>query len=351
MRGHPAHQLPFRFLEVYDVRYGISILGDRVAPRCTCADAVLLVESRKGGVQQRNSVNLNHRSLVGLLDVLASNRVDTLVCGGISRSDKEFTRGRQIAVVDNVAGSVAEVVAAIGSGALQPGLGLSGQSADPEIVSADNLDLDRAGLSTPATADCLACQDHLCLRGKPCHLDDHERHQKPLEREVNDMLEAALDISLEDERTLCRLSELIYFCLEMRYQHLGLAYCIELQEPAEILTHVLRRFFVVSPVSCKIGGLAIDDPLSSVDTGPAVRGRRHAIACNPTGQAAALNRAGTEINVLVGLCMGADCIFARASHAPVSTLFVKDRSLANNPIGAVYSDYYLNEAVRAGAKR
>jgi len=33
----------------------------------------------------------------------------------------------------------------------------------------------------------------------------------------------------------------------------------------------------------------------------------------------------------------------------VTTLFVKDKSLVNNPIGAIYSDYYLNEVTRAPA--
>ena len=62
-----------------------------------------------------------------------------------------------------------------------------------------------------------------------------------------------------------------------------------------------------------------------------------------------LNRIGTDVNVIVGLCMGADCIFSRFSDAPVTTLFVKDKSLANNPIGAVYSDYYLKEAIQAAS--
>jgi uncharacterized metal-binding protein len=29
----------------------------------------------------------------------------------------------------------------------------------------------------------------------------------------------------------------------------------------------------------------------------------------------------------------------------VTTLFVKDRSLANNPIAALYSEYYLRESL------
>jgi uncharacterized metal-binding protein len=49
--------------------------------------------------------------------------------------------------------------------------------------------------------------------------------------------------------------------------------------------------------------------------------------------------------------MGVDCVFAQTSRVPVTTLFVKDRSLANNPIGALYSDHYLKEALRASPAR
>ena len=68
------------------------------------------------------------------------------------------------------------------------------------------------------------------------------------------MLEAATDISSEDERQLCRLAELVYFCLEMKIQRVGIAFCEELREPAEVLSGVLRRSFETTPVSCKIGG-------------------------------------------------------------------------------------------------
>ena len=68
------------------------------------------------------------------------------------------------------------------------------------------------------------------------------------------------------------------------------------------------------------------------------------IECNPAGQADILNMAGVDFNINIGLCIGTDCIFTKLSNAPVSTLFVKDKSLANNPIGAVYLDYYLKEA-------
>ena len=77
--------------------------------------------------------------------------------------------------------------------------------------------------------------------------------------EAKAMLEAALDISSEVERTLCRLSELVYFCLEMRYRRIGLAFCQDLLDASRILASVLRRFFEVVPVWCKVGGVAEDD--------------------------------------------------------------------------------------------
>ena len=115
-----------------------------------------------------------------------------------------------------------------------------------------------------------------------------------------------------------------------------MAYCVDLAEPCRTLVGLLRRFFDVSAVCCKVGGRALDAPLGT--------NGHDSIACNPVGQVGALKQADCELNVIVGLCIGVDCVFAQASEVPVTTLFVKDKSLANNPIGAVYSDYYLKEA-------
>jgi len=63
------------------------------------------------------------------------------------------------------------------------------------------------------------------------------------------------------------------------------------------------------------------------------------VMCNPAGQAQLLNEAGTKLNILCGLCVGHDAIFAKVSDAPVTTLIAKDRVLAHNPAGAIYSRY------------
>ena len=62
--------------------------------------------------------------------------------------------------------------------------------------------------------------------------------------------------------------------------------------------------------------------------------------CNPIGQALCLERCGTDLNIIVGLCMGHDILFTKSSHAPVTTLIVKDRVLSHNPAGAIYTAYY-----------
>jgi uncharacterized metal-binding protein len=63
-------------------------------------------------------------------------------------------------------------------------------------------------------------------------------------------------------------------------------------------------------------------------------------ACNPILQAALLNDAGVEVNVIVGLCIGHDMLFTMNSKAPVTTLIVKDRLLGHNPVMALYSSYH-----------
>ena len=67
--------------------------------------------------------------------------------------------------------------------------------------------------------------------------------------------------------------------------------------------------------------------------------------CNPIEQAAFLNKAQTELNILFGLCVGHDSLFIKYSNAPITVFAVKDRVLAHNPLGAIYlsDSYYKNK--------
>ena len=50
----------------------------------------------------------------------------------------------------------------------------------------------------------------------------------------------------------------------------------------------------------------------------------------------------TQLNILLGLCVGHDSLFIKYSEAPVTVFAVKDRVLGHNPIAAIYTanSYY-----------
>jgi uncharacterized metal-binding protein/predicted Fe-Mo cluster-binding NifX family protein len=315
------------------MRVGIPLLDDRVAPRCTFADSVLVVTAKRRRIQDQAVVPLGGTTWADLATVLADQHVDTLVCGGISQSTRESIDARDVAIIDNVVGTSEEILEALRKDQIHAGFGLTGAR-----LSDDGGGRQQAVPATAGTLlNCLECRDRVCLRGEPCpHVSVPSIGA--LAENSHAILEAAWDVALEQERTLCRLAEVVYFALEMGCRRVGVAFCIDLEEPAAILTRVLRRFFEVVPVCCRVGGIVAPGGAANAEQTP-----RGETVCNPSGMAWVLNEAQTDLNVLVGVCVGADCVFNREGKAPVTTLFVKDKSLANNPIGAVYSHYYLKD--------
>ncbi len=331
------------------MRFGIPLLAHRVAPRCTFADSVLLVTARHRRIQERETVPLDGTTWADLAAVLGEHQVGTLVCGGISPTTRESIRAREVAVIDNVAGTEEEILEALRLGRIHAGFGLAGsgpgipgnggrggvgaegrhgmEAPDPRDDSPlppGSAEREPGSETNQVPEDCLACRNRVCLQGSPCpYLEIPSAVERTPERTA--ILESAWDVALEDERALCRVAELVYFALEVGYHRIGVAFCEDLREPARILTEVLRRFFEVVAVGCRMGG---DEAVA---------------ACDPARTARYLNSRNTELNVLVGFCVGSDCVFNQESQAPVTTVFVKDKSLANNPIGAVYSHYYLED--------
>jgi len=58
--------------------------------------------------------------------------------------------------------------------------------------------------------------------------------------------------------------------------------------------------------------------------------------CNPIAQAQLLNKAGTQLNIVLGLCVGHDSMFYKYSDAMVTTLVAKDRVTGHSPAAAIY---------------
>jgi len=160
-----------------------------------------------------------------------------------------------------------------------------------------------------------------------------------------------------------RLQELLEFIDRMDYSRIGLAYCSGLQQEAGELTSLLEGLgLTVVSVACGVGQLSAAElegtaAQGDADAAPGGRGDAHGdggrIVCNPLGQAEILNRAGTEFNIMMGLCVGHDALFLGKVQAPTTVFAVKDRVTGHNPLAALYlsRSYYrwLRRPRRGGA--
>lgn len=131
-----------------------------------------------------------------------------------------------------------------------------------------------------------------------------------------------------------RVEEICTFAKRMGFQKIGIAFCVGVFDLANTMTRILESHgFVVASVCCKAGGIAKEE-IGLTDEEKVRPGGFEAI-CNPISQAELLNRAGTDFNVVIGLCVGHDSLFYRHSEALVTTLVAKDRALGHNPATAL----------------
>jgi uncharacterized metal-binding protein len=186
---------------------------------------------------------------------------------------------------------------------------------------------------------CALCGNKECTSGKDCSKIKEEAIQAYRGAALTMAQKAAhVEATFYMEKT--RIEETMEFAKTMGYQRIGIAFCVGLSEEAEKIHRILAQHFEVCSVCCKVCAI----PKKIFDLKP-VSGDPDEVMCNPIGQAKILNDCGTELNLIVGLCMGHDIAFTRNSDAPVSTLVVKDRVLTHNPCGAIYSRYYLRRLI------
>lgn len=177
-----------------------------------------------------------------------------------------------------------------------------------------------------------------------------ESMQKYRDKEIGKFFLTAAAIEAEGYCVWPRVKETIEFCRRMGYSRIGMAFCVGLRREAKVIASLLREHgFTVESVVCKTGGIAKSEvgipPEHQVEPG-----KREAM-CNPIAQAKLLNAAGTEFNLVVGLCVGHDSLFYRYSDAMVTTLIAKDRVLAHNPAGAVYcAEGYFRKVLKSDAR-
>ncbi len=120
-----------------------------------------------------------------------------------------------------------------------------------------------------------------------------------------------------------RVEEIIEYCKEAGIKKIGIANCTSFIKETNHLEEILtQKGFVVDKVHCKLGKVPFND---------LVKGYK-GLTCNPAGQAKYLAEKKTELNIMIGLCLGHDMIFNFKSEAPVTPLVVKDRKLKHKTL-------------------
>lgn len=199
---------------------------------------------------------------------------------------------------------------------------------------------------------CDSCLKHSCRNGDlsnaptncPCReLEKIEEIKKYyLEDDNMKLAHNSALVEAEGYCQLTRIQEIILFAKKCNFTKLGLAFCIGFSSEAQTFANILRfHGFQVESIICKNG--SIKKEFINIDREHQVRPTCEFEAmCNPIGQAKLLNDRKTELNILLGLCVGHDSLFIKYSEAPVTVFAVKDRVLGHNPLAAIYTanSYY-----------
>ena len=192
--------------------------------------------------------------------------------------------------------------------------------------------------------NCALCDIHACNKGElkkaPKNCPSLDKKIEGLneiyqEKENFKIAKASALVVSEGYCEKTRIEEIMDFANRCEFTNLGIAFCIGLSNEANILSKVLKHNgFTVNSIICKNGAISKD--IFNIESNVPM--------CNPIGQAAFLNEARTDLNIVLGLCVGHDSLFIKYSEAPITVFAVKDRVLAHNPLGAIYqADSYYKE--------
>jgi uncharacterized metal-binding protein len=123
-----------------------------------------------------------------------------------------------------------------------------------------------------------------------------------------------------------RVDEIMEYARLRGMKRIGIATCHSMTSESRILAGILEQNgFEVASVCCLCG-----------EVDPAELGLPGNIFCNPILQAAVLDREQTELNIMMGLCVGHDILFLKNSRAETTPLVVRDCSTGNNPVAVLY---------------
>lgn len=179
-----------------------------------------------------------------------------------------------------------------------------------------------------------------CITPKLNESDIDEIKKLYQEPENQKVAKISSEIEAEFYGKYTRVEEIIEFARRLNFKRIGIASCVGLINESRTFAKILKKNnFEVYGTICKIGSLKKTENIDLSKEKTAITGN---IMCNPILQAKILNKEKTQLNVVIGLCVGHDSLFYKYSDALTTTLITKDRVLAHNPAGALYQSktYY-----------
>lgn len=101
----------------------ITILGDNVSPRFDMTTEVVMFRlTEDGAVTDQRTMVLQQSSPEDLCQLIVSEDVQIVVCGGIEEEYYQYLTWKKLDVYDSVVGPFAEVISRLRNNSLEPGL-------------------------------------------------------------------------------------------------------------------------------------------------------------------------------------------------------------------------------------
>ncbi|RMF94461.1 MAG: DUF1847 domain-containing protein [Candidatus Schekmanbacteria bacterium] len=133
-----------------------------------------------------------------------------------------------------------------------------------------------------------------------------------------------------------RVQEALEFAKIYEAKRIGIASCVGLMEESLLLEKLFENHgFEVLSACCKAG--AFDKTKARIPEEDKIRPGNFEAICNPIAQAEFCNKYKTDLNFIMGLCIGHDALFTMHSKAPSSTIVVKDRVTGHNPAAVFHT--------------
>ena len=155
------------------------------------------------------------------------------------------------------------------------------------------------------------CVSHnMDLKDRQRALDTYLGDEKDLK-----IMRASAEIEHDFYCQATRVEETIRWAKKLGAKKIGIASCVGLLKESHLLAGLLREYgFEVYGVGCKIG------EVPKTEVGIPERCEEVGVhMCNPILQAQMLNKEKTDINIVMGLCVGHDSLFYKYAEAPSTT--------------------------------